>query len=351
MSILDWMWRRENAPTGTAGRRAVDAIEQIVQTADPRLRLARRYRERLAPAVDALLAYADACADVFAPPRPASAANWSGDPALNAFFATSEDLTHAFARSRELRAYFDRLPEATEAVAVLGMALDERQVTGVGMAGDILHSGAASTTLSFSDHRVRICTDSEAALRKALAARIVEQMALQALACITASDSRRRQLEGERGALAARLRLLQRQDVGLDPMFGARAQGDRQEWRKVEAQLARNERELRAVGTGADTLERQLEQVREILSEPRQHVGVGTRRVRLTRMNVVLTAATAEPSSEIEFQIVRYGGNRHVRAVVAVRYARSELPPPARAMNESVLKELDPAGFPTNHRD
>lgn len=345
MGILDWMWRRGNEPAGAAdGARVGETIERIVQTANPRLRLAKRYRERLAPAVEAALAHADSCAEEFAPPLHASPAHWASDPALNAFFATSGELTRAFARSRELRAYFDNMPGATETVAVLGMALAERQVMGLGMEGEVLHNDVARSTLSFSDHRVRICTDSEAMLRKALAARVVEQLALQALACITAGESRRRQLEGERGALAARLRLLQRQDVGLGSMFGARIDDGRQEWCKVEAKLARNERELQAVGTGAETLDRQLEQVREILSEPRQHVTVTTRRVRLTRMNVVSTTATAEPSSEIEFQVVRYGDARNTRALAAVRYARSELAPAPEAMSESVLKELDPAG-------
>jgi hypothetical protein len=346
VSILDWIRRRGNKAAGGQRRARLDeAIEQIVQTANPRLRLAKRYRERLGPVVEAALGYADACAEVFAPPLTASAAAWTSDPALNAFFANSDELTRAFARSRELRAYFDGMAQATHTVAVLGMALAERQVMGLGMEGEVLHCDVAQTTLSFSDHRVRMCTDSEQALRRALAGRVVEQLALQALACITAGESRRRQLEGERSALSARLRLLQRQDVGFGPMFGAKIRDDRQEWHKLAAQLARNERELQAVGSGADTLERQLEQVRDVLSDPAQQVGVVTRRVRLTRMNVVLPTDTAEPSSEIEFQVVRYGDNRHERAVATVHFARSELAPASTAMNEAVLKELDSAGI------
>src|SRR5574337_697173 len=126
MSILDW-WRGRHAsrPGGPDAAAVGEMVEHIVKTANPRLRFAQRYAQRLAPAVESAMVYAAELVAAAGSAREATAAGWAADSGLRAFFATPDDIVRAFSRSVEVRTFFNQHPLAEEVFAVRS---EERRV-------------------------------------------------------------------------------------------------------------------------------------------------------------------------------------------------------------------------------
>ena len=100
MGILGW-WRKRSGGSTENGldREIVDeTIERVVQTTNPRLKFARRYRALLAPAVETALAYTGELVNSMPTAREASSAGWASDPYMQAVCATADDLEQIFSR-------------------------------------------------------------------------------------------------------------------------------------------------------------------------------------------------------------------------------------------------------------
>jgi hypothetical protein len=325
MDILNWLLRREQMPIPPKEEERINEALARITAMNPRLRMVRRYRERLAPAVAASLQYADELVASFPEPHEASANAWSSDPYMRAFFATPNDLACTFGRSDELRAHFDRNPDSQEAYATLGMAMAERHVLGVVQDGDMIRRDVAQTTICFGDHRVRICGRSEADLRREIGQRVVDELALEGLARLVAD--RRELFKQGRELLQARVALLQRQGAGMRFVAGGGPVVERDELAYIQTQIEENARDLAALRVPTHALELELERVREVLSQPAPHIFVTKRRLRLDLMNVV-REESAQTSHEIEFDIARIPGNPpQMRVFVLVKFPRIELRP------------------------
>ncbi|WP_321956574.1 hypothetical protein [Paraburkholderia bannensis] len=323
MGLFDRLWPRKHAQPvqETAQTRAL--VERLT-VLSPSLKLARAYRERLVPALATSQAHIVELVARLPPAHEASAANWLADPYIHAFFAAPDDIAHVLSRSPELHAWFDSHPLARETWAVLGMAMNERRGFGVAQHGDQVHNDVAQTTLSFDDHQVRVCGESEADLRAQIVQRVVEQIALEGLAQIGADESRRGALEEERALLRTRRQLLTRQGAGTQRMVGERAQADAAELARLEVEIAANEQQLAALGLKTDAIEHELEVICDVLGHPAQHANVEMRAVTLSPMNVVMEPAGG--GAQIVFPLAHIPASpAGVRAFSLVRFARADL--------------------------
>jgi len=328
------LWQRafggEPSPLDVPG--VDDAIERVVQIANPKLKLVSRYRARLAPPVAASLKYIKALVAAIPPSREASAAGWAGDPCMTAFFASASDIARAFSRSREVRAYFDAHPGATETFALLGMEMTERRVLGMDLQGDVVRSDVPQTTLSFGDHRMRLCAGSEAELRAELERRLVEQLAMEGIKRAGGDQALREDLGRDRALLQARLKLLQRRGGGIQGALGGEAAGEG-ERAKIAAELERNAEALASLGGTA--LEREFNRICDILSQPEEALHVATRKVRLDRMNVIQKEASTA-GAELAFEVARAEGPPpRSRAFTLVKFLRADLLPPGQGVADA----------------
>jgi hypothetical protein len=307
-----------------------DAVERLVDSVSPRLRLASGYRQTLRPAVETALDFARRFVEALPPGREASAAAWGGDPALRAFFATAGDLPLALGRSDDLRDWLDAHPLAETAWALLRMDYAERRVLGMALVGDTVQREVTQTTVSFSAHRARVIAEDEATLRVAIEHRAIDQLGLLALARLGDAQDRRNDLQSERSLLAARLRLLQRGGVGLAPVRDDDAAAPATVT-EIEAELERNARELEASGAGAARLDADLRCVADALAMLPRHVRVERCRIRLDSMNVLVDGSGGDAGREVEFARVQVGESQsagHAFAVVRVPRGEPEAPPP-----------------------
>lgn len=336
MGILNWL--RHGSRTGSEQDKPLvgEAVERIVKLS-PQLSMARRYRARLAPAVAAALRYLADIADSVPAAREASAAAWSSDPYIHAFFAAPDDVARALSRSTDLRAFIEQNADLPEVYAVLGMAMDERKSVGLALQGDSIRSDEVRTTVSFSDHRARICGRTEADLRQEIVRRLVDQLGLDGLARVAADKSRRDVLEQDRALLKTRLQLLERQGAGMRSMLGGDVPAPAEELVRLQAQIEENERSLRGLGLRTEALERDLDHLCAVLEDPSPHIYVENKRLRLDKMNVEVPEGEGLAGEEFTFQVARIPTiPPQMRAFALVRFPRREMLPAADLLNEAV---------------
>lgn len=336
MGIWNWLRHGGRAGGGQDKQLLGEAVARIVKL-NPQLCAARRYQARLEPAVAAALGYlADLLATVPAG-REASAAAWSSDAYIHAFFATPDDVPRAFSRSTELRGFLEENADLPEVHAVLGMAMEERKSAGLALQGESVRSDVVRTTVSFGDYRVRMLGRSEAELRQEIVRRLLEQLGLDGLAGIAADKSRRDLLEQERGLLKARLQLLERQGTGIRAVLGGDAPVPTDEWGRLQMRIEENEQSLRQIGRRSEALERDLDQLCAVLENPSPHLYVENRRLRLDKMNVVIPEDSTAAGDEFIFQVARVPTTPpEMRAFALVRIPRGEIRPAGELLNEAV---------------
>lgn len=334
MGILDRLWSRARAKQVPESPQIQTLIERLL-VLTPTLKLVPEWRERLAPALAQSVTYVRDVVDRMPPAREASAATWPSDPYIHAFFAAPDEVGHVLSRSPELHAWFESHPLARETYAVLGMALNERHAFGAEQHGDEVHTDVMQTTLSFDDHQVRVCAETESDLREQIVQRVVEQIALAGLEQIGADESRRELLEQERALLRTRLQLLTRHGAGTQRMLGEHAVQNVAEVAKVEAQIAQNESEIAALGLKSEALEHQLTVICRVLANPAQYTNVEMREICLSPMNVVLANGGPGNSASIVFPLARLPSSpQGLRAFSLVRFARTDLQPLPRVLVE-----------------
>ena len=101
------------------------------------------------------------------------------------------------------------------------MAFKEQRVFGMALQGEMVQRDVAQTSVSFSDHRARICGRDESRLRRLIGAEVFEYLVAHALAEIGEERSERRELQENRSLIRSRLRLLQRFRKGVKFAFYA----------------------------------------------------------------------------------------------------------------------------------
>jgi hypothetical protein len=325
MSFLRRLFDRDETDTPSMDAARIDqAIERILAI-DPRVALASRYRTRLKEPVAATLRYVDALLASLPATLDANADEWAANPGLRAFFATPDDIADTFGRSEDVRAFFAAHPAAADVYATLGMALTERHVLGVALDGDTLHHDVAQTTLSFSDHRVRICGPTEAALRDEIEGRLVDQLALEGLSMLAAT--RAAKLARGRELMQERVALLHRRGTGMSSVVGGSGVVEANELAQVQRQIAQNADSLASLRVPTDVVEHELAGICEVLGKPADYVFIKNRHIRIDMMNVV-QEGEGQGGRDIEFHFVRVPGvTPQMRAFAMVRFRRSDLPP------------------------
>lgn len=330
MGILDWFNNRPgqfNLDPGTD--EAVQwAIDKAITLTNPRLKLLPACEKHLAPAVETTINYLRAQATTLPAVHTLSARTWSSDPALRAFFVAPTDIPKVLGRSENLRTLFDKFPELDEAYVLLGMAFKEQSVFGMALHGDMVQREVAQKSVSFSDHRARICGRDEARLRRLIGAEAFEYLVAHALTEIGEERSERRELQENRLLIRARLRLLQQHGPGLGAIFGD-APAARCEQEKLAAELLENEKQLEAMGDSDSILETELDCLLDVLDNPQRHLRFAAKHLQLDSMNLVLDENATVSATSVSFSVAELNGTPPIsRAFALTRVARSELPPP-----------------------
>jgi hypothetical protein len=326
MGILDWFKNRSTHPGAEVlpSEDVTQAIDKAVTLTNPRLKLLGSCEETLRRPVEKCIARLREAMSALPPPIRVSEADWAGESVLRAIFARAPEVSATLGRSRNLRTFFDKYAGIGQAFIVLGAACNERQASAPSLQGGARRD-IAQTVVDFSDPTVRICGQTDAEVRRLLGMRSFEHLVAQAMTEISEAREGRRELEDGRKLIQARLRLLQQQGPGLGALFDAAP--ERVEQRQLEAKLLENERQMEEHGSARSALEYELECLRNVLENSRDHLVFETRRIRLSTLNVILDENSTEAGADVAFTVAKLSDARKTqRAFVVGCLGRSDMP-------------------------
>jgi len=335
MGLIGWM-RERTTHADEHDKHAIAELAERVTRLNPRLRLVSHYERQLRPALAQALTHVRTLVHDVPAPREASDHAWGIDPYIHAFFGTPHDVALTFSRSPELREFFGTSPATQTATAVLGMTMTERRTLGVALEGEVMRSDVPQTNISFSEHRITIIADSDAALRDEIVRRMFDQLALESLARFTSGKTRRDELDREQTLLLARLHLFERQGTGMRSVVGGDAPVNAAEATSLREQIATNEQALSELSATPGTLERQLECLHETLADAPARFSIAHRPLRLSATNVLLAPDSTTPASDLDLLTAHVPGDPPlVRAFTLVNFARGDMVSPRALLDEA----------------
>lgn len=318
MGMFDWLFGGRE--TLVEGERLKSAIDQVIQSADPRLKLVSGARQRLAPAVSEALTFAHDAVANLPPGIELSPAKWSGTPLLRAMFAGPADITATLSASEDLQAFlqtaesgdFDTLHGLLAATRI------ERRVLGSAMEGEILRSDVAKITVSFTDFRLAGFAGDEAGIRRKLEEFILEQLVLTTLHDVADTKEHLVKLGTYRQLLQTRLRLLEQSGAGLEARVGGSpcVQADLD---RLRTDLAANEAQMNELGARGSGLDAHVELLVKALHDAEAIIRPTRVSLRLNAMNTVVGSNVADASELelVEFSTVNPGRPRRVGVLVS----------------------------------
>jgi len=300
-----------------------EAIEQVVDASEPRIRLVGNYTEKLLDAVEIALRHSEGILRRLPPALTLSRRTWAADPRVNAFFATAGDLRSALSLDPSIQAFF-KDGDPAECFALMLMVKRETATFGMALQGDMLVREIPQTVVSFSHHQLFFPTASETGLRRELRQRTLIFLATRALERINELRAGRSDLEEQRRQLQAQLRALRGHARGLQPMLLS-ADADATRQAALDQRLTQTEQDLAAARKQLGTLDDYLEQVRQVLSQPETYLQIRPLSLRLNRLGVKLDANSPEPGETIGLFEMTSLEMQRIGALV--RFARDELLP------------------------
>jgi hypothetical protein len=338
MNILRRIFGNTNDDARASKADVREALERVVRIA-PHVRLANRYDARLAPVIGRALRYARELVDALPAPRDANPAAWADDPHLRTMFATADDITRTIGQSHELRGWFDDHYVAEHAYAVLSSRFVERRMLAVANEGGVLRSDVPRVAVSFDEKRIRICDETDAALRHEIVLRVVEQLALEGMSRVGARQAQREALQEARALLSARMQMLGRRGAGMSGLSGASsASADAStDVARLQRDIADNEAAIAALGSRAEAVEQQLGAIIDVFGEPSRLIRVTQRALRVNQMNLIVDEGSDEPAANVTLELAYLPMQPpETRAVEIVRIARRDLPPAGTALDDAV---------------
>lgn len=318
-------------PASEAGQLSHDvvqeAVEDVVDGTDPKIRLVSGYKRKLQTAVSTSLSYIDDLVEKIPGPFEVSRRTFVSDPHVNAFFATPEDMRSIFSQSQELRAFFEKTGNnaVAEGYALLCMNRQDKTVFGTALQGDMLQREVTQTTVNFSEHKVLSPAASEEGVRQGIKKCIFDGLITHALQHLLDLKTQKRDLEDQRRILHARLRARQAAGNGLSAMLNTARAPEVAEEGIVE-KLAEAEQRLKQIPAGLNAPRDYLKEVSSILDHPDNFIRLKVVSILLNRMGVKVDADSAQQASQVRLAEVEISDVLK-RVVAIVRYPRSEMQP------------------------
>lgn len=295
-----------------------NAIEQVVDASEPRIRLIGNYREKLADPVEAALHHSGRVLQQLPAALALDGHAWANDPQVNAFFATAADVQTVLSEDAPIQAFFAE-SHAPECFALLLMVKQEVDTFGTALDGEMLVREVRQIRVSFSQHHLFFPTASEAELRRELKQRMLVFLATRAQERINELRTGRGALEEQRRQLQAQLRAWRMQGQGLRPLLSS-TDTDARRLADLEQRLIRTEEDLVAARKQLGTLDDYLEQVRQVLSQPETYLRVQPLALRLNRLGLKL--AENSPEAGETLALIELASLDEQRIGTLVRFSR-----------------------------
>ncbi len=322
-----WSWLKPVSPERRQKEKAVnEAIEQVVNQVDPRIRGLMGYQRKLFPAVERALDYSSELAQRIPGPIQVDRQSWGKDPLVNSLFGSMDKLRWCLTGS-EVRKFLKTCSVGTDQCYGLLMAFPHaRNRLGMDLAGDQVRRDVKQTVMSFTNQQVVLPGESEAEVRAAVVHGLLDTIVGLVMQEMSGQEERIAASEDLLRMLRLKRKVLGPQVHGIDLLRdGNEAEAEVQEYESLGKQIAEVERDLTEHRRGLETLDDYLDRLAALLLHPERVFGADLVKVRMDRMNIVREGkGEEEMGREVEF----LRGRRHDqpgRVSLLIRFPRSEV--------------------------
>lgn len=258
-----------------------EAIERIVDSTDPRMRILPDYRRALREPAIRAIEHVIALVRQLDVPVTATAEGREQSPTLGVLFTSATRMQEILALDSTLRDYLATPPCSTTAFGLLVAQRNEKTAFGYALVDDQLMNDVQQTTVSFDEHRLLDLTSSEQETRRLLMRRAFDYLLSMALQRVTEQRDEREKLTQQRALLRVKLDILQRGGSGFSRDMG------QQDRTALQARLDEVETQLAALGPVHEILQGNLSTVVQVLTEPGQHLWGDTASLRIDKRFVL----------------------------------------------------------------
>lgn len=267
------------------------AVEEVVEIADPIIRLAHRYRQVLLPSVENAMGYCQRIVGYLPRPVRLHRKSYHDDPLVKSLFLSVEEMETILQQGRA------QAPPSgeQELFALLTMTKSEKIVYGHKQQGEMILRDVPMRAVTFVDHRV---VDPNPDLQATL--RYLEQRSLEILANVAMEEiaslrANLAELRERRERLNSMHRILcgKRQTFEI---FALPEQENVQKIQELKELLSETEKAIALARKALETPDDTLEHLKRIMELPAETFAVREQSLRLNWMNVIV-----EENEETEY--------------------------------------------------
>lgn len=306
------------------------AIEHLIGSTDPRLKLVPRYWDRLAPAVSRALQAAHQCTESLFQSHELTRSAYALDPLVHALYASSDQLQERLAANPDLHGFL-ATPAGRGSNRIYGLLTAtrvEKPRLGIALQDGLLRRDVEQTVLQFSDTRLLAFGADEQASHMALMWSVFDYYAHRALHRLSELRERRETLEARYHLYLGKLRSLEHYHRGIGGLLGEAAGGQGSSREETAQELALIEHQLHDAVADIGSLDDHLERVIEVLDEAPRLIHIDIIDRRIDRTGVVLSGLQSGGDA-IEFAEAVFHGEVR-RAAIRVSIPVAEIPPAPR---------------------
>jgi hypothetical protein len=327
LTFLSSLFTPDTSKSGGLDKALIDkATERAVEGTDPRLRSLGNYRKQLREPVELAVRHVMELIDGLPEAVPLSRQAYSSDPRLRAFFASNNHLQEVLGGFRSISDYLKGLSGLPphEIFGLLALEWKERNTLGMEQQGGRVRRDVSQVTVNFFNHRFACPTGNVDETRLELKKRAFDYLLKLALEKILTTRGKRQELQREQQLLDRKLKAMKAGDWGLETMFTS---GDETapDPASLEIKIDAVESELLELGAASGELERNLEQLAEVLAQPAHWLSRDDVNMRLNHMGVKTDKSSDGPATDLQL-IGLFSASGERRIVLPVRLLRSELP-------------------------
>ena len=222
------MWQSVKRFFGFEGKKRIEVdvalIDQLVEIASARIKMADHYQHRLAPLLKHACTQLQALGEQLPPPVPMTSEVWRRDPLLGLAFANPERMALLAGNDERLRQWFSMHPLADKAFAILAMSHVVERRFGVEEHEGLVRQDVPQEVLVLREHRFGEPVATEEELVRQAQLRALEELAHHAARRIQGLEADRNLIESEINTLRTALRL----GGSTDPLNASSLQRSRQ---------------------------------------------------------------------------------------------------------------------------
>ncbi|HBG19594.1 MAG TPA: hypothetical protein DDY32_10065 [Desulfobulbaceae bacterium] len=270
-----------------------ETIEEIVEIADPKIRLARRYRTSLLSPVEKAVSHCRMMAGSIPGPVRLHQKTYYDNPLVKALFRTVDEMETLLRQGRKTAG-----PGAEkELFALLTMTKEETTIYGHKQQGEMILADVPMRAVTFIDHRIVAPSPDPQATMAGLVKRSLEILAGVALEEIGSLRANLAELRERRARLSSMRSILR----GKRPTFEVFAQLQQENAGKLEeleTLLGETEGEIETARKAIETPDDALGYLQRILESPAGTLSLRGQSLKLNWMNVLVEGE--EPFHQID---------------------------------------------------